>query len=78
MPQGTVGHLVIKYLGFQHNGWGIASTLYAMFSDDEEYDYFSNSRALNLVAMSDERAHVRIRDISCLLLGAGVIPSIIN
>jgi len=59
MPEGTVGNLVIKYLGFKNNGWGIASTLYAMFSDeDPEADYFSNSRALNLVAVKNEMAHV--------------------
>jgi NAD(P)-dependent dehydrogenase (short-subunit alcohol dehydrogenase family) len=62
MPKGTVGHLVIKHLGFQYNGWGIASTLYAMFSDDDQNDYFSNSRALNLVAVSDEMAHVRQKE----------------
>ena len=59
MPPGTMGNLVIKYLGFKNNGWGIASTLYALFSlDDPQADYFSNSRALNLVSISSEIAHV--------------------
>jgi len=52
---------MIKYLGFKNTGWGIASSLYAIFNDydDPEADYFSNSRTLNVVAMdkSMEIAH---------------------
>ena len=59
MPPGTVGNLAIKYLGFKPNGWGIASTLFAIFSqDDPKADYFSNTRVLNIVAVSNEIFHV--------------------
>ena len=58
MPPGTFGNIVIKYLGFDKFGWGIASTLTAMFDDsDPEADYFSNSRVLNIVATKNEMAH---------------------
>ena len=75
-----MGNLVIKYLGFKNTGWGIASTLYAIFNDeDPEADYFSNSRALNLVAVSNEMAHapwtfaLGLRDFGSFLMAFGVL-----
>jgi hypothetical protein len=68
MPPGTVGNLAIKHLGFKYNGWGVASTLYGMFSqDDPDADYFSNSRALNFVAIKNEIAHVSSSKLNALL-----------
>lgn len=81
MPSGTMGNLVIKHLGFKNTGWGIASTLYAIFNDydDPEADYFSNSRALNMVAVSNEMAHAPwtfafgLRDFGSFIMAFGVL-----
>lgn len=80
MPPGTVGHPVIKYLGFDPKGWGIASSLYGLFSDDDpDADYFSNSRALNLVAVKNEIAHAPwtfafgLRDFGSFLMAFAVL-----
>jgi hypothetical protein len=80
MPPGTFGHLFIKYLGFNPNGWGIASSLYAVFSDDyPQADYFSNTKALNLVAVNNEIAHapwtfaLGLRDFGSFMMAFGVI-----
>jgi len=78
-----MGNLMIKYLGFKNTGWGIASSLYAIFNDydDPEADYFSNSRTLNVVAMdkSMEIAHapwtfwLGLRDFGSFILAFGVL-----
>lgn len=80
MPPGTADGLAIKYLGFKNNGWGIASTLYGMFSQDyPTADYFSNSRALKLLTIHNEMAHapwtfaLGLRDFGSFLIAFGVL-----
>ena len=75
-----MGSFVINKVGFRHNGWGIASTLYAMFSEEDGSDYFSNARALNVLAINPkspnaEMAHVS--NVGMLLLLMDVRPKVI-
>ncbi|CAB9496978.1 daunorubicin C-13 ketoreductase DnrU [Seminavis robusta] len=78
MPN-PIGTIVIANLGFQHNGWGIASTLYAMFAKEDGHDYFSNSRALNMVVMHNEMAHapwtflLGLRDFGSFIMAFSVL-----
>ena len=80
MPPGTMGNLVIKYLGFDPKGWRIAPSLYAMFSDAyPETDYFSNAKMLNLVSIKNENTHAPwtflfgLRDLGSFLLAFGAL-----
>lgn len=75
MPPGSVGHPGLQQLGFKHNGWGIASTLYGMFSqEDPDADYFSNSRSLNFLTIRNEMAHVSWL-CCCSYLTSNILPS---
>ena len=53
-----MGNVAISNLGFSHNGHGIASALYGMFSGTDA-DYFSNTQIMNMLALENEMAHVR-------------------
>lgn len=87
MP-GSMGHLWIKAFGFAHDGWGVASALYGVFSSSNE-DYYTNTRFFSVFAMLFDHfgwlAHsFVVRDVVCAImafvagLGQRVAPDVVG